>query len=691
MIRILFLYLLFTFGILKSMEIRHSDLSASSIVRTDTLPHVMPLNHSDLISARLKLEAILKSGVHSLPSDLADWERYREKLKNEIIDKAGVVFDHELPVDIKETGTIQMKGYSIKNVSFQTRPGIYETANLYIPDGPGPFPAVINIPGHWDRAKIDSSGPQAVGHSLAVNGYVCLTVDPWGSGERTTIHGIYEDHGDENNLGSSFMNIGESLLGMEISDNIRGIDLLCSLPYVDPVKIGATGASGGGSQTIWLSALDERIKATMLVVSAGTFESHVMGSPCICEVLDGALNFTEESGVLALMAPRALKMCNHKKDEIPAFLPAQMIRSYNNARQIFGLYGALKNITYQLFDLHHGYMKEDRESLLGWFDLQLKGKGTGEAKMETPFKQLPEDRLMVFPKGQRDPDVSGTVEYCTKKGNELRDVFLRSGSFDANLKRNELKDILGMDEISILKNVCNFPEIDGWKRLELETNDNKLIPVLLRVPSVNSAEFVIVTDPEGKDHIPSSLISEIIGSGKGIAIVDLSGTGEASSGTLELSYKWGKLRVISRSELWFGMTIIGDWVKELSVVSRFLKSDYKARKVSIDGNKETGLAGLFLGAVETNTENINLRNAPVSYLFDTRKGIDYFSSAINLPGFLKWGDVSLAAALSSANVLFINPVSMSGNTISGDKLNSAQSEFEKIRISCHQSGKTIFK
>src|SRR5665811_377585 len=157
--------------------------------------------------------------------------------------------------------------------------------SLYIPDGKGPFPAVINMLGHWPKGKIDSTGPQAVGHSLALNGYVCLTIDPWGSGERTTIHGIFEDHGDHNNLGSSLMNIGETLIGIEISDNMRGVDLLCSLPYVDSKNIGATGASGGGNQTMWLASLDERIKAAMPVVSVGTFESYIMGTPCICEAV----------------------------------------------------------------------------------------------------------------------------------------------------------------------------------------------------------------------------------------------------------------------------------------------------------------------------------------------------------------------------------------------------------------------
>jgi hypothetical protein len=300
MLHILIVYLSLISNISLSSISHQSDQLIFKTERTDSLPRVLAENHGDLIAGKLRLDAILKFAEHKLPDNLKDWEIYRIQLKNEIIKKAGVVFDHELPLNIKETGKIQMTGYSVKNIAFQTRPGIYATANLYIPDGNGPFPAVVHMLGHWTKGKIDSIGPQAVGHSLASNGYVCLTIDPWGSGERTTIHGIFEDHGDENSLGSSLMNIGETMMGVEISDNIRGVDLLCSLPYVDSKNIGATGASGGGNQTMWLASLDERIKAAMLVVSAGTFESHIMGSPCICEVMADALNFTEEAGLAGL-------------------------------------------------------------------------------------------------------------------------------------------------------------------------------------------------------------------------------------------------------------------------------------------------------------------------------------------------------------------------------------------------------
>ena len=149
---------------------------------TDTLPLVFPDNKSDIIDKQLRYEAALKFAEQQLPSTLKEWEDYSTKLRNEVIKKAGVRIDHKLPLNIKETGSVRMKTYEIKNITFQTRPGVYATANLFIPDGPGPFPAVINMLGHWTKGKIDSTGPQAVGHTLATNGYVCLTIDPWGAG-----------------------------------------------------------------------------------------------------------------------------------------------------------------------------------------------------------------------------------------------------------------------------------------------------------------------------------------------------------------------------------------------------------------------------------------------------------------------------------------------------------------------------
>ncbi|MEJ7676202.1 MAG: prolyl oligopeptidase family serine peptidase [Chitinophagaceae bacterium] len=266
--------------------------------------------------------------------------------------------------------------------------------------------------GHWPAGRLYESF-QAIGQTLALNGYVCLNIDAYGAGERTTIHGKDEYHGA--NLGASLMNIGESLVGFQISDNMRGVDLLSSLPYVDAGNIGATGASGGGNQTMWLAAVDERIKAAMPVVSVGTFESYIMRSNCICELLPDGFTFTEEAGVLALVAPRAIKMCNIINDN-PTFLSSEMLRSFNNAQPVFKLYNVENNISNLVLNKTHGYWPENREAMLGWFDLHLKGVGSGEPKKEIPFETLPNEKLMVYPKGNRDPKVETIAGYTKKEG-----------------------------------------------------------------------------------------------------------------------------------------------------------------------------------------------------------------------------------------------------------------------------------
>ncbi|MGI8638219.1 MAG: dienelactone hydrolase family protein, partial [Segetibacter sp.] len=590
--------------------IRNSYLAG---LNTDSLPTVLTNYHADLTEAKLRNEAVLQFGIHQLPNNLKDWKIVRQQLKSLIIKKSNVFIDHKLPLDIRETGTTVLKGYSIKNIAFQTRPGVYATANLYIPEGKGPFPGVINMQGHWRKGKVEHDGPQPVGHSLALNGYVCLSIDPWGSGERTTVHGDFEYHGA--NLGASLMNVGETLAGIQIADNMRGIDLLTSLSYVDAANIGATGASGGGNQTMWLAALDERVKAAMPVVSVGTFESYIMRSNCVCELVPDGFTFTEEAGVLALVAPRAVKMCNHVRDASPTFFPSEMLRSFNNAKPVFKLLGVENNISYQVIDQTHGYWPEDREAMLGWFDLHLKGIGSGSPKKEVPFDLLPEEKLMVYPVGKRDRAVISTDEYCKIRGSELRTLFLNANSFDVIEKKKELQNILRSNAKSGLKKIHTYTRLDGWERLALETTGDKLIP-LLHIPPVNmSLGYIIIVDPQGKKNIPPHLLDEYKRKGVGIVIVDLSGTGELSSKE-NLRDKSMVLHTLSRSELWLGKTIMGEWVQELGTVTDLLKSKYKAAKVGVDGSKEAGLAAIFSSATEGKTDYLVIRDAPLSYLFD---------------------------------------------------------------------------
>lgn len=650
--------------------------------KTEGLPAVLSENHADLLLTKLRREAKLSFAGHRLPDHKQDWEVLSRTIRKEIIHKANVFIDPGLPLNTRELGTIRMNGYRIKNIAFQSLPGVYATANLFIPDGKGPFPAVLNMHAHAGRFD---DNDQAVGHSLAVNGYVCLSIDPWGAGERTTEHGKEEYHGA--NLGASFMNIGESLMGLQISDNMRGVDFLSSLPYVDSNNIGATGASGGGNQTMWLAAVDERIKAAVPVVSVGTLESYIMRSNCICELLIDGLTFTEEAAVLALA--KAILPINHSKESNPTFLPSEMLRSYHNAKPVFKMLGKENNISYREYDLPHGFLPEDREAMLGWFDLHLKNRGTGEAKKEIPFELLTEEELMVYPEGERDPDIITTVEYCKMKGLDLRKKYLNSKSFDIDQKKKELLEILRINEKRELKKVHQYSSIWGWDRIALETGDFGLIPLLHRSPTKPSNGYVILCDPEGKNGIAPEVINEYRNKGMGIVLLDLTGTGEVASPLDGSSDRKYVFHTSSRAALWLGKTILGEWVKDLNLVSEFLTSNYGAQKITIEGNREAGLAGLFKSALEGDVENLILRDVPLSYLFDNRDSIDFYSMAIHLPDFLNWGDISLAAALAGNHLTFLNPRTMSGQKVTGARLQDFQAEFDKIGKMGGKEGKTI--
>jgi hypothetical protein len=655
--------------------------------KPDSLPVIFPGNRADIVRTRLKMEAEMKFINQQLPNDIKEWEIKKSWIRQEISRKTGIVTDHDLSLDIKETGSIQMKGYLIKNIYFQTRPGIYATANLYIPDGKGPFPGVIFMCGHSSNARLYDQY-QAAGHSLALKGYVCLAIDPWGAGERATFHGNWEYHGSH--LGASLLNIGESLMGMQITDNIRGVDLLVSLPYIDREKIGATGASGGGNQTMWLAAMDDRVKIAIPVVSVGTFESYVMGHNCVCETLVDGLTFTEESGILALVAPRVIALFNGLKDSNPAFFPSEMLRSYANAKPIFNMYNAGDNLINKIFDLTHGYHPEMRQAMLGLFDLHLKGIGKGESQKELPYEILPEEKLMVFPKGQRDEKVTTTAQYCINRGNELRMAFLEKKKINKAEKISEIKKILRLEEEIQLKKVHHFPEKMNWDIIALETNDGRIIPLLHHPPATRAHGYVIVCDPEGKENLNTGILHELAGDGTGIIIADLSGTGEAASLMSASNDRLARLHTVARSELWLGKTVMGEWVKEIGLIAGFLQENFNAYKISVVGNHEAGIAGLFASAVYGNIDIVTLRETPVSFLFDDSKSINYFSMAVYIPGILTWGDVSLAAALTGRNVKFINPVTISGHKLAGSRLNEIKKEYENVRKISGQSGKTLF-
>lgn len=610
---------------------------------------------------------------------------FQEKLRSRLWKKFGCSYDPGLPLKVKKFGTIRKKDFTVTKLIYQSRPGIFVTALLYVPAGKGPFPAVIQMHGHNKEGKFGIN-PQSMSLALVKSGYVCLTVDAFGTYERADIS--YETQGHGNVLGAGLMNIGETLMGAQIVDNMRGVDLLRSLPDVKKDRIGATGASGGGNQTMWLSAMDTRISAAMPVVSVGSFESYVYGMNCICELLPDGLTITEESGILALIAPRPLRIGNALYDCNHDFSVAQMLRTYHPVERIYWKLGVPQNISFNVADRVHGMTDRQRESVLGFFAFALKGEGNGNPLPEPEYELFPEKELHLFrsPADRAANEVRSIQEHCRIRGGELRKEYLGRKTISAKSAVKELKALLRLRDLPSDIRLHRYADVGGTGRAALEAGAH-VIPFLIRKGTV-PGKFRIVLHPEGKGMLEPAVLDEASADGATLILPDLFGTGE----TAQPNQTIGLHHQFFRQLLWIGRSLLGEWTFDLLALTRMLKKDFKAREIQVYGMLETGFTAICANALTDSIGQVTAVKTPGSLRFDART-VNFkadspfvkflpgaiYSLVLSIPGFLQWGDVSLAAALGHGSVDFVSPRTSDGTPLSKAEIRNLEKETAQVR------------
>ena len=644
------------------------------------------------VTRLLKFEAGRLSHLNQLDvfKDEKSLKLFQKKLRHTLWKKLGVSYDSSLPLNIREYGTLSREDFSIRKLIYQSQPGVYVTALLYVPNGKGPFPGVIHMHGHNPEGKFGTN-VQSLSLGLVKSGYVVLAVDAFGTYERA--YECYHNQNHGNFQGSQFLNIGETLMGVQVVDNMRGVDLLRSLPFVIKNKIGAAGASGGGNQTMWLAALDERIAAAVPVVSVGSFESYVYGMNCMCELLPDGLTMTEESGILALIAPRPLRIGNALYDCNHDFSVSQMLKTFHPVEKIYWNLGYPDRISCHVADRVHGMHDRQRESVLGFFARFLKEEGSGNPLPEPEYKLFPEEQLHLFSAERERPEEVMTIPvYLQKKGTLLRKQFLARENIDRKQAVKELKRLLRLpEEPSVI--LHKYTEINGIGRYAAEAG-NHIIP-FLTISGKQHGKYRILLHPDGKKNITQSEIEQAQQDGATLILPDLFGCGETcqENATIGLHHQF------FRQLLWVGHSLIGEWTLDVLSLATAIKKYFKAQEISAAGLLESGAAALFANVFSHDINHVEAINCPASLLFDcssisltARSAFDkylpgaIYSLTLGIPGFLKWGDISLAAALGTGEVRFISPRSSDGTPMSPEAEKNFASEIVKIKKKLSPSG-----
>lgn len=327
--------------------------------------------------------------------------RARQKQTREtVLRLIGGLPDYSGPLNGKVVGTIDAGDYTIDRVTFESLPGLIVTGNLFVPKKPGKHPGIVFPLGHWDQGK---PAAQHMAANFARKGFVVLAYDPLGQGERqqafdkranrSLIGGSTEQHFM---AGANAILINESFARYRIWDAKRAIDYLISRPEVDGERIGATGCSGGGTVTTYISALDPRVKVSAPACYMNSFRLVFTGPVGDSEQspLDFIAAGLDETDYVEMFAPKPWLIGN---TELDFFTPAGAKIVYDEAKSWYKIFGAEDKVKWVVGPGGHGTPTKVREAIYEWMMRWLQVEGS--AKDET-VPLFPDHKLWVMPGGQ---------------------------------------------------------------------------------------------------------------------------------------------------------------------------------------------------------------------------------------------------------------------------------------------------
>ena len=320
-------------------------------------------------------EARLK--VWSAIRDEASLRKVQDEMRRRLLQMIGGLPEVKTELHAVITGKISLEGFTIEKLIFQSLPGVYVTALVYVPkDHPGKHPAVLVPAGHAADGKFHY---QALSQRLAVAGYVVISWDPVGQGERSQFWDakaqesrynlICAEHAVMGNL--AYL-AGANLARWEVWDGIRAVDYLLTRPDVDGERISITGTSGGGTQTALIAALDPRIKVAVpscfITALPMRMSNRIFVDPDSDPEQDlfGMIsNGVDHPGLLLLLYPRPVLVAAAVLD----FFPIEGARkTFRELQELYTRFGHADRIA--MVEGYHGhqYSAENQQAALDFLD-----------------------------------------------------------------------------------------------------------------------------------------------------------------------------------------------------------------------------------------------------------------------------------------------------------------------------------
>jgi cephalosporin-C deacetylase-like acetyl esterase len=305
------------------------------------------------------------------------------------------------PVAATRFGRVEDDGFHVENVAFESLPGYWVTANVYVPRGRGPFPALVVAPGH--------GAGKASQYSWAANfaraGFLTLAIDPMGQGERLQhfdpeLGGSkVEPSGEHEHANQTALLVGQHVARYWFADGVRSVDYLASRADVDAARIGTFGCSGGGTAAAYLAAMDPRVKAAAIASFVTSFRTLLPGSgpqdaeQTLPRFLAAGLDFADW---VELAAPRPVAIVAFETDFFPI---AGARETFEEAKRFYGLFGAADAVQLIHGQGGHCNLGPVAPQVMAFLTAHLKDPGAPAAAF-APRRVADADALTVTGTGQ---------------------------------------------------------------------------------------------------------------------------------------------------------------------------------------------------------------------------------------------------------------------------------------------------
>jgi len=603
-------------------------------------------------------------------------------------------FPEKTPLNPQVVGTIQGDGFTVEKLIYENRPGHHVTANLYLPEGKGPFPGVLVPCGHSANGKA-AEAYQRASILLAKNGLAALCYDPIGQGERAQIldkmgKPMLGSTTEHTLVGIGALLVGQSTATYRIWDGIRSLDYLASRKEVDPKRLGCTGNSGGGTLTAYLMALDDRIVCAAPSCYITSLERlfATLGPQDAEQNITGQVAFgMEHADYVTMRAPLPTLICTGTQD----FFDIQgSWTTFREANLIYGMLGHGERVSLFEYNDKHGFSKPRREAAMRWMRRWLLHKD--DAPVEGNWPVFKDADLQCTRSGQVLEDFKGksVIHLNTERAKALAAA---RANLHAKMARADL--LAAVRNLLALPPDVPAPKTHARKRQEPQrgllvdhfTFDTepgiRATGTLFSAPKEDqkTLPLVLLLGDEASKGGPSAEVERIVKAGKRVLVLDPRGMGESAPGipsTKKPSYFGVDFKETFLS-IHLNRPILGQRVYDVLSVLNDLHRKWWIDEVHIVGVGSAGPIALHAAALDPKIKSLQLERSLTSWTDVVRAPISYNQLTNVVPGALTVYDLPELAGLLAPRPLKIKDAVDPANRI------ASKEDVERAYTACRAS------